>query len=207
MSVYWKLGFFDGEGGHPKGRSIHETIKASEARGDSRPVSYHEFQRLAQRGQEQLDGFKKNASPTTGLDQNWDKLKKDTWNEVQTEWGGATIDAHTGQPLPQGADKFAITVKDKGVDTVSIPIDATQDQFDAAMDAAKQRFGSILEREQHHLGVFRDDDLGRIDFDPVLVISSRADVDTIGAASRSIGGAYNFSDGNGYWPPHVAEGA
>lgn len=152
-----------------------------------------------------MDGFKKNASPTTGLDQNWDKLKKETWNEVQTEWGGATIDSHTGQALPQGANKFAITVKDKGVDTVSIPIDSTQEQFNAAMDAAKERFGGILEREQHHLGVFRDDDVGRIDFDPVLVIDSRADVDTIGAASRSIGGAYNFSDGNGYWPPHVVD--
>lgn len=97
-------------------------------------------------------------------------------------------------------------MKDKGVDTVSIPIGASREEFDAAMDTAKQRFGEILQREQHHLGVFRDDDLGRIDFDPVLVVSKRVDVDTIGAATRAIGGAYNFSDGNGYWPPHVAEG-
>jgi hypothetical protein len=135
------------------------------------------------------------------------KLKEETYAQVQNEWGGATIDSHTGKPVAQGADRFAITVKDKGVETVSIPIDATREQFDAAMDTARQRFGPILEREQHHLGVFRDDDMGRIDFDPVLVIDKRADVDTIGAASRSIGGAYNFADGNGYWPPHVAEGA
>lgn len=134
-----------------------------------------------------------------------DKLKEETYAEVQNEWGGATIDAHTGEPLPQGANKFAITVKDKGVDTVSIPIDATREQFDAAMDEARSRFGDILKREQHNLGVFRDDDLGRIDFDPVLVVDSKADVETIGAASRAIGGAYNFSDGNGYWPPHVVD--
>lgn len=186
----------------------HPIITASEARGDSRPVSREEFQRLATRGQEQLDAFKKNASPTTGLDDdaNWAKLKNDTWNEVQKEWGGATIDSHTGQALPQGANKYAITVKDRGLDTMSIRIDASRDEFDAMMDQAKNEFGDVLAREKHHLGVFRDDDMGRIDFDPVLVVEKRADVDTIGAASRSIGGAYNFSDGNGYWPPHVAEG-
>lgn len=203
---HWYTGFYDADAGRPKGSGLHDTIKASEARGDSRPVSYNEFQRIAARGQEQLDGFKKNASPIKGLDDNWDSLKKGTFNEVQTEWGGATIDSHTGKPLPQGIDKYAVTVKDKGFDTVSIPIGSDQKAFDAAMDEAKEKFRPILEREQHHLGVFRDDAVGRIDFDPVLVLSNRADVDTIGAASRSIGGAYRFSDGNGYWPPHVAEG-
>ena len=159
---YWYTGFYDADAGHPKGRGLRETIKASEARGDSRPVSYNEFQRFAGRGQEQLDGFKKNASPTTGLDQNMAKLKADTFKEVQNEWGGATIDSHTGKALPQGVDKYAITVKDKGVDTVSIPVGASQKEFDAAMDTARERFGSILEREQHHLGVFRDDAVGRI---------------------------------------------
>lgn len=206
VSTYWRLGFFDGEGGHPKGKSLHEPIRASEARGDSRPVSYNEFQNLARQGEQQLEGFRKNASPTTGLDQNWDSLKASSFKEVQSEWGGATIDSHTGQPLPQGAEKYALTVKDKGVETVSIPIGASRQEFDAAMDTARSRFGDILQREQHHLGVFRDDDMGRIDFDPVLVVLKRADVDTIGAATRAIGGAYNFSDGNGYWPPHVAEG-
>jgi len=146
-----------------------------------------------------------NSSPTTGLDSKLAKLKEETYAEVQSEWGGATIDSHTGEPLPQGANKFAITVKDPGNDTVSIPIGATREQFDAAMDQAIEAFRPVLEREGHHLGVFRDDDVGRIDFDPVVVLDNRADVDTIGAASRSIGGAYNFSDGNGYWPPHVVD--
>jgi hypothetical protein len=189
------------------GGGSHPIITPAEARGDSRPVSRAEFQRLASRGEEQLAAFKKNSSPTTGLDQNWDSLKASSFKEVQSEWGGATIDSHTGQPLPQGTNQYALTVKDRGVDTVSIPIGASRQEFDAAMDTARERFGDILQREQHHLGVFRDDDVGRIDFDPVLVVKNRADVDTIGAATRAIGGAYNFSDGNGYWPPHVAEGA
>lgn len=203
VSEYWKLGFFDGEGGHPRGRSLHTPIRASEARGDSRPVSYQEFQQLARQGDQQLERFRKNASPITGLDNNMTRLKADSWNEVQNEWGGATIDAHTGQALPQGANKYAITVKDKGFETESIPIGASQEEFNAAMDRAVEKFRPVLEREGHHLGVFRDDDVGRIDFDPVLVVDKRSDVDTIGAATRAIGGAYNFSDGNGYWPPHV----
>ena len=89
---------------------------------------------------------------------------------------------------------------------MSVSENATREEFDAAMDVAKEKFRPILEREGHHLGVFHDDVHERIDIDPVIVTPNRADVDTIGAASHSIGGAYNFRDGNGYWPPHVAEG-
>lgn len=71
------------------------------------------------------------------------------------------------------------------------------------MDEAKTRFADILQRQTHFLGVFHDDDNGRIDIDPVLVVPKSSQVETIGAASHAIGGAYNFRDGLGYWPPHV----
>lgn len=181
-------------------------IGAEGIRGDSKPVSSAEFQRLANIGQDKLDGFAARATPITGLDDNWDSVKASSYEEATKSWGGATIDAHTGQALPQGANKWALTVKDKGFETVSVPEGASKAEFDAAMDQAKRKFRSILEREDHHLGVFHDDDLGRIDIDPVLVVSRLEDVHTIGAATRAIGGAYNFADGNGYWPPHVREG-
>lgn len=214
----WKLGFFDGDGGHPKGKAYaeieasrkpkatHPIITASEARGDSKPVSHAEFQRLAGIGQEKLDRFKANSSPITGLEQNWSAVKTSAHSEALKEWGGATIDAHTGQALPQGVNKYAMTIKDKGMETVSIREGATRAEFETAMNVALERFRPILEREGSHLGVFHDDDLGRIDIDPVLVVDRLEDVHTIGAATRAIGGAYNFADGNGYWPPHVAEG-
>lgn len=199
-----------GVGGSTKGGVTSTTpertfpiIKASEARGDSRPVSHEEFQKLARVGQGQLDGFKARSSAAKGLDDNWGKIKEESYAEATKSWGGATIDAHTGKALPQGSNKYAITVKDQHTNTVSVPEKATRQEFDVAMDVAKERFRGILERESHYLGVFHDDDMGRIDIDPVLVVSKRADVDTIGSAARSIGGAYNFSDGNGYWPPHV----
>lgn len=216
VSSEWKMGFFDGDGGHPKGHVFaqamaeadrrHPIITAAEARGDSRPVSREEFHRLADIGEGKLTKFKRNASPIKGLDDNWETLKASSHTEAMKEWGGATIDAHTGEVLPQGVNRYAMTIKDKGVETVSIPQGASREEFDAAMDLAKERFRPILEREGSHLGVFHDDDLGRIDFDPVLVVDRLEDVHMIGAATRAIGGAYNFADGNGYWPPHVREG-
>jgi hypothetical protein len=186
-------------------RGEFPVIKASEARGDSKPVSRAEFQRLANEGQDKLDAMSKNASPIKGLDDKWDSVKASSYEEVKKSWGGATIDSHTGEALPQGANRYALTVKEKGGETVSVPQGASKAEFDAAMDEAKERFRPILEREGHHLGVFHDDDLGRIDIDPVVVVDKLSDVHSIGAATRAIGGAYNFSDGNGYWPPHVAE--
>ena len=190
--------------GRRGGGAQFEPINASEARGDSRPVSADEFQRLARIGRAQLDEFAANSQPI-GLDENWDEIRQRAFVEAQKSWGGATIDARTGEFLPDGADKYALTVKDNGVDTVSVPEDASREQFDAAMDQAKAKFRTVLERQNHYLGVFHDDDLDRIDFDPVTVVDNLADVHTIGAATRAIGGAYHFADGNGYWPPHVAD--
>jgi hypothetical protein len=191
---------------HAEKNQTFPHITAAEARGDSKPVSAAEFQALAQKGQEKLDRLASNASPAKGLDDNWDSVKSSAYDEATQSWGGATIDAHTGVPVAQGANRFALTIKDKGKETVSIPEGASREEFDAAMEIARERFRPILEREGSHLGVFHDDDLKRIDIDPVLVVDTLDDVHTIGAATRAIGGAYNFADGNGYWPPHVAEG-
>lgn len=186
-------------------RKTFPVITKAQARGDSRPVTHEEFQSLARTGQRQLNGMADNASATTGLDQHWTKIKAESYAEVRKPWGGATIDSHTGKALPQGANAFALTVKGVGVKTISVHENATEAEFNAAMDQAKKAFGPALKRVGHHLGVFHDDENHRIDIDPVIIVTNRKDVDTIGAATHAVGGAYNFSDGNGYWPPHVAE--
>lgn len=181
----------------------HPIIKASEARGDSRAVSHEEFQTLAREGQAKLDKMATDKAPITGMNANWEKIKADSFAEVKKSWGGATIDSHTGHALPQGVEAYALTVKDQHTPTVSIHENATRAEFDAAMEHARTVFGPILERQQHNLGVFHDDKHHRIDIDPVIVVRKHRDVETIGAATRAIGGAYNFKDGNGYWPVHV----
>lgn len=180
-------------------------ITQAEARGDSRPVSREEFDALSQAGKGMIDQMRRDRAPTTGLDQHWAQLKRDLYPEVRRSWGGATIDSHTGVPLPQGANKYALSVKPPGAHPVSIHEHAPRREFETAMDQARQRFGSLLENGKHHLGVFHDDENHRIDMDPVVVVDHRHEVEAIGAHTHAIGGAYNFADGNGYWPPHVAD--
>jgi hypothetical protein len=172
-------------------------ITADEARGNSRPVTRAEFDRIAAEGKRRYDAMKDAGSPPTWLDENFDAVTETAWQAVQNEWGGITVDTHTGRFVPDGVDQFALTVKDAGQDSVSIPLDADEQLFDAAMVEARRRFDAQLSRAQHHLGVFRD-------IDPVLVVDTLHEVETIGAYTHAIGGAYYFADGNGYWPPHVA---
>ncbi len=178
-------------------------ITAAEARGNSRPVTAAEFHQVASQGRDLLNSYEDNRSPITGLTSNWQALRDQAWQAVQGSWDGVTIDAHTGELVPDGADKFAVSVKPPGVHTISIPENATEAEFDRAMDLALERFGSLLEGQNFHLGVFRDDENHRIDFDPVLVVDHQAQAEAIGAYSHNIGGSYRFSDGNGYFPPHI----
>jgi pimeloyl-ACP methyl ester carboxylesterase len=174
--------------------------------GSSRPVSREEFRQIASRGLQRLAEISKTGSgPLTGLDRNWGDIKAKTFVEVQQPWGGATIDAHTGEELPQGADRYALTVKPTGMTAVSVPEHATEAEFSAAMDQALAQFRTELEKGSRNLGIFHDDDNHRIDIDPVLVVDSHDDVESVGAYTHAIGGAYHFQSGDGFWPPHIEE--
>lgn len=183
----------------------HEYITEAESRGNSRPVSREEFQRLANAGAAMLAERQHNSAPLTGLDAHWSTVKTLAYAQAQTPWGGVTIDAHTGQLLDGKADAYAITVKPAGMHTVAVPENAGPERFGQAMDLAKQTFRPVLEREGYYLGVFHDNDTGLIDIDPVLVVATLAEVEAIGAYTHAIGGAYHFASGEGFFPPHVAE--
>src|SRR5262245_40790284 len=185
--------------GHP----VAPPITKAEARDEARPVSADEFQALAREGLNKLGTLAASRDGTRGLDANWDKIKADTWGEVQKSWGGATIEAASGKALPDGIDKYALSVKPQGMEKVSLPENASQAQFDKAMDEARERYRDELEKRQYYLGVFHDDDEGRIDIDPVLVVDTVHDVETVGAYSHAIGGAYSFATGDGVFPPYV----
>lgn len=171
----------------------------------TRGVSSAEFQRLATIGQERLTALRAAAAPTTGLDDRWDAIREEGWQATREEWGGMTVNAHTGLPLTGDADLYAMTVKPPTMDSVSVPIGASREEYEAAMERARIVFAGELANQDHHLGVFRDEDVGRIDIDPVLVVSTLDDVDTIGTFTRSVGGAYHFRSGDGFWPPYVSE--
>jgi hypothetical protein len=180
-------------------------ITAAEARGNSRAVSPEEYDALSAEGKRTLDKMRQDRAPITGLDDNWASVKANAYREVQKSWGGATINSHTGVPLSSTANRFALSVKPAGLKTISVPETATRQQFDAAMDNAKQQFRPQLEVQRAHLGVFHDDDNNRIDMDPVVVVDTPHEVETIGAYTHAIGGAYHFQSGDGYFPPHVGD--
>jgi len=181
-------------------------ITAAEARGDSPPVSAAEWFDTATRGRDMIGAMLDNSSPPTGLTENWDALEQQAWQEVQQSWGGMTIDAHTGIPLAGDENLYAVTAKlPFGYQTVEIPETATEAQFKRAMDRALKDFGPLLAAKGYHLGIFHDDEKGTIEFDPVVVTPSLEDSRALGAYSHNIGGAYNFADGNGYFPPHIRE--
>lgn len=174
-------------------------------RGHSRPVTPEEWHSVAENGRQLYENLAANADGTQGLDAQWPWLKEHGWQSVQQPWGGATINAATGAPIEGQPDLYALTAKEPGMQTVSIPINAQREHFMSAMDEARRRFAHLLERANHHLGIFRDEDVNRIDFDPVLVTDNLPDAEAIGAHTRNIGGAYHFASGDGFWPPHVPD--
>ena len=182
-------------------------ITAAEARDGSRPVTAEKFQELAARGLDQLAQFDRQRHALHQVDdkQAWPKIKAAAYAETRKSWGGQTIEPNTGRVLPQGADEFALSVKPQGMATVKIPENATAAQFGQAMDEAKARFRGELVKGNRYLGIFHDDEEHEVHIDPVLVVGSTYEVETIGAYTHAIGGAYHFKTGDGYWPPHVAE--
>jgi hypothetical protein len=193
-------------------------ITEDEARGNSRPVSHDEFQKLAQSGQRYVQGTERKKS-TAGLDQHWQTIKDRAFDLTREPWGGMTVNAHTGTAIGDtandvaaktaaargegfGTDRYGITFKQPGQESVSVPPEAGKPEFHAAMDQARQRFPQIANRGGH-LGVFHDADQGRIDIDPVLVVRTPDQVEKVGAYTHAVGGAYHFKSGNGYFPPHV----
>lgn len=187
-------------------RSPAAEITAAEARGNSRPVSSGEFQRLAAAGAGRLAAMTASASPAAGLTgERWEQIVEKSWQAVQAPWGGATWDAHTGEAVEDGADRYALTARPPGVESVRIPESASEAEFAGAMYEARDRFASILQADGAHLGVFHDDDEHRIDIDPAIVVDSIEAVEQIGAWTHATGGAYHFATGDGFFPPHVAD--
>lgn len=181
-------------------------IVHSEARGDSRPVSSEEFNNLAEQGRAMIANKRRYSYPITGLDKKWNDIKDQAYQAAQKSWGGITLDSHTGE-IQNPKKGYALSVKEPGQESVSIPEGSTKAEFDSAMDEARKRFDSQLRSKDHNLGVFHDNDNKTIDIDPILIVKTPEEVDAIGAHTHAVGGAYNYETGEGHFPPHVSEGS
>ena len=124
----------------------------------------------------------------------------------QQEWGGVTIDSHGGGIVAQAglSDPLSVSMRSAGQSSITIPITSDPGVLSAAMQQAQTQFIDQLSAQGAALGMFRDEAAGTIQFDPVLVVQGVPAARDVGAYTGATGGAYRFSDGNGYWPGHVA---
>lgn len=173
----------------------------------SAELTYDQYQRMARRGAKKLRQWRERPTGTEGLDDAWNSLVEDSWQRVQEEWGGATINASTGRHVPDNADAYSVTVRDPGMGTIAIPIGSSREEFVTAMRRARHEYEPVLNSRFGHFGVFRNETTGMIEFDPTLVLQGRSQVDEIGTATHAQGGAYHFASGKGYWIPHVKDEA
>jgi hypothetical protein len=192
---------------HPITDAENGEAKASETAGslgDNRTVSPAEYQNLARDGRAYIEERTADSSPHA-LDDN--AVRDGAWESVQYEWSGQTIDAHTGQPIPEDyhGDTYAVTARLKGMKEVNIPIGSNRAAFDRAYGRALKMYAEVLNGRDGHLGVFRNETTGRIEFDPVYNTANPHDTEAVGAYTHAVGGAYHFRSGNGYWIPHVED--
>lgn len=165
-----------------------------------REVSLGEYQDLADEGQRHYERATADSSPHVLGDT---AVRDAAFASVQDEWGGMTIDAHTGQPINPDTG-YAVTAR-AGQKETTVKIGATKAQFDKAYTTALTRYKETLDSSGGHLGVFRNEDTGNIEIDPVYVADTPHQTEAIGAYHHSNGGAYNYATGNGYWVPHVLD--
>jgi hypothetical protein len=180
-------------------------VTKAEAGPGSRPLDAVEYHATASRGRDLLNQMESDRKPLTGAAANWDSLKTSAWKEVSKPWGHLVVDARTGEPLEAGADKYVLTVKPPGFSAITLPENAAEPDFQAAMDRALVEFRVLLEQSGFHLGIFHDDGNHRIDIDPVAVAEDRADAEALAAYTRNTGGAYHLGTGQVIHAPYQAD--
>jgi 2'-5' RNA ligase len=180
-------------------------ITPGEARGDSKKVTPEEFDELAAKGKEHYDRLLADKRPTTAFndEDQWKDICSGAYKAAQESWGGQTIDPATGKAIERSKG-FSLQVRAPGEKQLTVPEDASEDEFNEMMERARKEYAEKLKGKEVYLGVFRDDDNNRIDFDPVTIVDTEAEVDSLGAYTHAVGGAYDFATGNGHFPPHVA---
>lgn len=106
-------------------------------------------------------------------------------------WGGATI-RHDSQIVADGEVGYVFSVGP----TMSVPEDADYQEFSEAFDKLEANYP-----DARYYGVFHDNRKGTIDFNPVMLVRTRAEVDAWHKAGHEMpGGAYELHTGDGYWP-------
>lgn len=115
-------------------------------------------------------------------------------------WGGATVDMSSvlsPRMVVPGTEAYAVTVKPEDTRSVHIVPDPSFTEFCSGLFKAMERFVLVGD----YIGIFNNMAKGVIEFDPVIVVRTKAEVDALHAAQHpDFDRAYEFHTGNGYYP-------
>jgi hypothetical protein len=180
------------------------TMRDMSAGGTNSPLmTRQEFQASAARGEDIVHNAIANGSKPD--DMMTPANVQAVVDASKQEWGGVTIDAHGGGIVAaHGDDPLSVSMRNAGQGSVTIPITSDPAALTTAMQQAQTQFADQLAAQGAALGMFRDEDAGTVQFDPVIVVQGVAAARDVAAFTRATGGAFRFSDGNGYWSGHVA---
>ena len=186
----------------PKG---YGKITPGEARGDSKRVTPQEFDDLADKARRSTTASWPTSArrpPSMTMRSGLLSARAPTTPPRRSGVGRPSIRRLVGQSSARRASPSKCVPPARS--SYRFPQDADEDTFNAMMDRAKEEYADKLKGSEVYLGVFRDDKNNRIDFDPVTIVDTEEEVDALGAYTHAVGGAYDFSTGNGHFPPHVA---
>ena len=182
------------------------TLADLEAGGadQSREVSADEFAAVWRDGERTVQALYDDGYPSDGL--NGDTFEQVAYNAyvaTREAWGGITVDALDGTVLTPDQG-YAVTVRRAGTLRASVDPTAPYAEFRRGLEKAVAAYWRELGLNGACLGIFYDVESYRIDIDPVVIMPSQESAEAVGAYTFAVGGAYDFSTGNGVWPPHVA---
>jgi hypothetical protein len=169
---------------------VVELITQHEARGDSPRVTLAEYRDAQTRGKQLLD--------TLWVSDGWDEASSWAYNETRKNWGGVTIDSRTGDVVSRDSG-YAVSAKMPGERSIACPFNISEAGFQNVLTRARNEYSAAP-----YLGIFHDDETGTIEFDPVVIVETKRDARDIGTYTEALGGAYDFTTGNGVFPFHVS---
>jgi len=119
-------------------------------------------------------------------------VRQIAFKRSRASWGGATISVASNQFVPSDATGYVFATGP----TIEIPEDAGYTEFCEAFAKLEANYP-----DAEYFGVFHDNRKGTVDFNPVMFVRTRAEVDAAYADGVEMpGGAYELHTGRGYWP-------
>lgn len=192
-----------------EGTPLLERANEDTGSGDNKAqrITHEEAQSRLKRGKEIL--AEKTANATDTVDLRSEEFVRKMYDATREEWGGGTLDTHTGEFVPAGdgaPDIYSITNRptagSKGKTPIAIDPAANYATFKKQWLKAVGTWGDRLRWEDAAFGVFNNPEAKAghaIELDPVMMLRNEHDTQAVGQVTQAGGGAFHHPTMNGYW--------